>query len=149
MTDNEDLNMAKALIYAVMVVDMIVVVYLFIKGCTELINTKDVMNMKTYRGHWRMSPGFLDRIACIIPIVLMLEMVSIVFMGNASSVIYGQAHGFIIGYIVTYVFLIMQCCINLRNLCKLFDKQKQKQKEHIMDKEKKACEELFSNFNCI
>ena len=122
MNENEDLNLAIIITVAVMLVDLVVVVYLFMKGCTELMSTKDVMNLKTYRGPWKMSPGFLDRIACIIPIILMLELISIVFMGNGSGIIYGRAHGFVIAYIVTYVFMIIQCCLNLRNLCKLFDK---------------------------
>ena len=38
-----------------LIVDLVLVVYTLVIGCKELMDTKEVCNMKTYRGHWQMS----------------------------------------------------------------------------------------------
>jgi len=89
---------------AVITIDLILVIYVLVIGCTELMNTKEVMNMKAYRGYWKISTYFLDRFAVIVPILLMIELIGIIFMGQACSILYTQIHGYVIAYIVTYIF---------------------------------------------
>ena len=96
-----------------------------------------------------MSSAFLDKMSVITPLMLMIELVAIVFMSKASHIMFGKAHGFVIAYIVTFVFLIIHSSYNLYNLCKLSSKQKNKQENHVLLKEKKALEELNSRINYI